>query len=961
MLKFAAAHPVLYRNLKRIRVYSIKGVFNASVIQSPEPVPFSSLDHSSFRQVNPGERWGRIFSCAWIRLDGALPAEIKDPVVLVKTNAEALVFTSDGEPCAALGGFSLPPALPPGSSPFKLIDGIKSSDGIIRLYMDCGYNGIMGVDLFAAKFGGAFIAERDADANGYYYDYLTLFLLAASTEDAALRRRLSSALLSSFRVYLDGNVCGARDILGGELSRPSESEFTFSAVGHGHLDLAWLWPQRETIRKSARTYIHALNNIEKYPGYIYGTSQPQQLAWLEAYYPGIYGRVQQAVKNGRIEMQGGFWCECDANLTGGESLIRQALYGKRFIAEAFDQDVRTCWLPDAFGFNANLPQILRGCGMDYFFTIKLTWNKVNNFPYRTFIWKGIDGSAVTAHIAPEGDYNSAAGPHNLLNGLKKNPERSTGTALLVYGAGDGGGGPGETHLELLNREKNLCGLPKVKEASAAEFFEKLETPEHIYTGELYLETHQGTYTTQAKIKRYNRLCELLLHNAECLSVVDGSYPRDFFDRIWKQVLFHQFHDILPGSSITRVNTEVVADYKRLETELNAYIADKSKCGADSALAFANLTSFERDEFVKHKGRWYRARLSPYSAREAEPPGNAFETLSFTGDSISNGLLSLRFTRGGEIASCTDNAGHELSGGYLNRLTLYTDMPVDVFNAWNIDSQYYKKPHRHPAARRHKTMIDGPRVIRVQEYVFGKSRVIQRVILEAGRDTVLFQTFADWRETHKMLRADFRPADYGGTVKCETAFGYIDRPTTENNSLERAQFEVCCHKWAAVTGNDYGFALLNNCKYGLRAKNGLISLNLLRSPKYPDKTADRGKHRFTYAFCPFASGDLLKVVRESYRLNHPLPPAGRNFEMLAGVSAPSVILETIKSAERGCGVVLRLYECLGRPAAADINVSIPHSAAWIADMLENRLERTKLNGLHFRPFEIKTILLENEGV
>ena len=290
--------------------------------------------------------------------------------------------------------------------------------------------------------------------------------------------------------------------------------------------MAWLWPLRETRRKSARTYVRALNTIESRPGYIYGTSQPQQLWWMKQEQPGLYARIKDAVAAGRIEPQGAFWIEPDTNLPSGESLVRQALVGRRFWADEFGitpEQMRLCWLPDTFGYNGNLPQILRKSGMDWFQTIKLSWNKVNDFPYRTFTWEGIDGSSVLVHMPPEGDYNSRAAADGLLRGIRHYPERDLDTALLVYGAGDGGGGPGEVHLELLDRERDLYGLPKVEFATADSFFRELEQHDivHRHVGELYLETHQGTYTTQAEMKRYNRLMERMLHNAEALAVIVG--------------------------------------------------------------------------------------------------------------------------------------------------------------------------------------------------------------------------------------------------------------------------------------------------------------------------------------------------------------------------------------------------------------------------------------------------------
>ncbi len=354
----------------------------------------------------------------------------------------------------------------------------------------------------------------------------------------------------------------------------------YIAIGHGHLDMAWLWPLRETRRKAARTYTRALNTIAARDGYIYGTSQPQQLYWIKQQHPELYERIKAAVASGRMELQGSFWVETDTNLPGGESLARQAMVGRRFLQQEFglsDDDLRLCWLPDTFGYNGNLPQILRKSGMDWFMTIKLAWNKVTVFPHRTFTWKGIDGTPVLVHMAPEGDYNSRGAADGLLTGLLQYPEKALNTALLVFGSGDGGGGPGEIHLEVTKREQNLRGLPRVEYSTATDFFRRLEEHDasqlHTHQGELYLETHQGTYTTQAAIKKGNRVVERKLHNAEALAAVVGDDSNAALEDHWRDVLLGHFHDILPGSTIERVAREARESLERIDSELDTYIAE----------------------------------------------------------------------------------------------------------------------------------------------------------------------------------------------------------------------------------------------------------------------------------------------------------------------------------------------------------------------------------------------------
>jgi alpha-mannosidase len=958
MLQLPIRLPGLYRKLLRIRtrIYTELRPLRAEILTSPEPIPFAELDRGAFRPLRPGTRWGKPFDCAWLRVTG--PAPPRDGVILLGIRGEGLVCSADGTPVDSVSTVWQLGDLPHGGGKYRDIP--CPPGGTVELYTDVTYNGFLLYERGRPRYHGAYTARRDPAVHSYYYDFLTLTVYAASTGDRERKRRLQNALNRSYAHFASGDTAAARAELAALLKDPSQSEFCYSAVGHGHLDMAWLWPLRETRRKAARTYIKALRNLERYDGFVYGTSQPQQLLWMKREYPGLYREIQRAVADGRMELQGAFWVECDTNLPGGESLARQALFGRAFLREEFgQQDIRLCWLPDAFGFSGSLPQILKKSGMDWFSTIKLQWNKVNVFPHRTFYWQGIDGSKVLAHIPPEGDYNSRAAADGLLNGLARYPEQALNTALLVYGSGDGGGGPGEVHLELLRRERSLEGLPQVRQESADSFFRRLETKDipHTHVGELYLETHQGTYTTQSRIKYYNRLLERKLHDAEALSVLTGTDCREALREPWRTLLLHQFHDIRPGSSIARVNAEAAAAYADLERELDGYIDGlTAKLPPGDKLSALNLTGFPRAEYVRAGETWYRANAAPYAAAALQPAGQ-FPELSFTADTLSNGLLTLRFAPDGEIVSCRDAEGGEHAAGGLNRLQLYRDPYQFPFDAWDMDRQYHTKRPRKLKMRYAGTRADGPVLIRRHSYAEAGLAIEQEILLEAGSDVVRFATTVRWHKTHRMLRAEFCPAHYGPAARCEIQFGHIERPTTENGSVETAQFEVCAHKWLAVSDERAGFALLNDCKYGHRAKNGQISLNLLRAPTFPDKTADRGEHRFTYAFCPFPADKLGKVIREAYRLNNPLRVCAAAFDSVVAADDPGVVIETLKPAESGSGTVLRLYESLGTERETALRTSLPHTRACETDLLERDLGPVDLRALRFGAFEIKTIRLE----
>jgi alpha-mannosidase len=959
-------HPVHRRRLRAIRdrVYRTVADLDVGIIRSPEPIPFAELDRSAFAPIAKGEVFGATLESAWLRITGPVPADEAGTQLMLGIRGEGLVYSPDGDILDSLSTVWIQGDLPHSGGRFRPVQHVDLSDGAIEVYADIAFNGHLFFGVGRGVFHGAHIAVRDDEAFRLYYDYLTLFVLAVSTDDVALSADLMTALAQAYRRFAAGDLRSAAERLGVELARPSTSEFVYSAIGHGHLDMAWVWPIRETKRKAARTYVKALNSIARYDDYVYGTSQPQQLQWTKERHPALFARIQDAVAAGRIELQGSFWVEPDTNLPSGESLVRQALVGRRFLQDEFalsDDDLRLCWLPDTFGYSGNLPQILRGCGMDWFQTIKLSWNRVNAFPHRTFHWEGIDGSSVLVHMPPEGDYNSRAAADGLLRGLDRYPERDLGSALLVYGAGDGGGGPGEVHLELLARERSLRGLPRVQTSTASDFFRALERRDipQRHAGELYLETHQGTYTTQGQTKRHNRRVERRLHETVALAAITGADIRDELEPLWRDVLLNQFHDIIPGSSIERVNREARESYVAVEAALDAVssrlVADLPH--ADAGPGALNLTSFTRRDHLRVDGRWFRADVGPYAAA-ALHPADPHPDLAFTADTITNGLLTVRFAPDGEIVSCTDAAGGEHVAAGFNRLAIYDDPFQFPFDAWDIDQRYTDTAPRILRVTATRTVIDGPLVIRHHEYRSPSCTVHQRIVLEAGSPVLRFETHVDWRESHRMLRAEFRPAHYGAEALCEIQFGHIARATTERDSVEKAQFEVCAHKWIATRDDGGGFALLNDAKYGHRAKNGLISLNLLRAPTFPDPTADRGTHEFTYAFMPFAVDDLGAVVREAYRLNNPLQVVdGVAFDSVVSTDDPGVVVETVKPSEDGSGVIVRLYESLGRPCTVSLTTAFGHARAVGTDLIERPAGPVDLARLAFRPFEIKTILLE----
>lgn len=959
------------RRLKSIRssIYTKVAKLQVEVHRSAEPIPPGSQYELKYRPIHSKRVWGGVYDCAWFRIRGSIPkhASGKHIVTLINLGGEAALYEGT-EPQSAI------------TPVMSYIDRLQScvgktvievahqaeADQKLEFYLDAGFNGYLGYPYGWGIFHYADLCTVDDALLAYYYDYLCIASMLSATTASAERAKLEQHLDESYAA-LGISIEKARSMLKPLFEGQPDESVNFTAVGHSHLDLAWLWPIRETKRKAQRTFAHQLSNAERYPDYVYGASQPWQFEFIKNNHPQQYAALQQMAARGQLEVQGGMYVEADTNLASGEALIRQIYYGKRFFREEFDQEMKICWLPDVFGYNGNLPQILQKSGLPYFMTTKLSWNEHNRFPYRSFVWNGIDDSQVLVHMPPDDSYNSAGSPACTRHAAGNYTEREQAPeALMVYGIGDGGGGPGEAHIELVNRQGSLAGSPRVTPGKAIDFFRKLE--QHTsklpsYSGELYLEKHQGTYTTQAANKAYNRRCEYALQNLETLCTLAQKkgrpYPQEKLDAWWKEVLLYQFHDILPGSSITRVYEESRARYEAILSEINAECADVLTflSGSDGTSAF-NPTSFDRHEYIHQNNNWFHADLAPYGFAPLQelPPQNG---LQFDEDVIENEFICVRFSKQGEIISAvTKTNGAEYAAGQLNTLRLYRDKWL-FFNAWDIDWKYFEKPSLRIKAFRHETFIDGPTVVRRNHYKHGRTILTQDVILYADRPIIYFQTTCDYHETFKMLRTDFDLAIESPFVTCDIQLGSIQRSTGDTTDIEKAQFEICAHKYVDLSDGKRGASLLNDSKYGHRVKGNRVSLNLLRSPISPDKTADRRVHNFTYALFLHKEGCGSETLKQGYFLNKPvlLAPGQVNVTSMAQTDNPAVVVETIKRPYSGDAVILRLYESQGAPATSCLSTAFAYTQAIETDLMENELGEINVNQLTFGPFEIKTIKLK----
>jgi len=953
---------------------------------TPEPVPFTGRENGTHLPLKIGDKWGKLWDCAWFHFTGMVPAEAagETVVLLLDLNGEGLVVDAEGTPVIGLTGvrsgfdYSLGR---PGKRVLPFANPARGGE-TVDVWVDAGNNDLFGGLPDGGALAEATIAVRRDDVQALCFDLEVLrelleYLPRTKARAARVLQALyDAALLLPQRGEPSAeSVAAARARLAPELARRGgDPALTVSAIGHAHIDLAWLWPLRETIRKGARTFSTALRMMERYPDYVFGASQPQLYQWMKEFYPALYAQVKARVAEGRWEVQGAMWVEPDANIPSGESLVRQILVGKRFFRDEFGVDVTNLWMPDVFGYSGSLPQILKAAGLTTFMTQKLSWSEVNTFPHHTFHWEGIDGSSVLVHMPPEGTYNSSAAPRAIARAEENFLDKAVSDRVLVlFGIGDGGGGPGEEHLERLARERDLQGLAPVVQEPSKTFFDRLELGSADYAvwrGELYLEKHQGTLTTQGRNKRFNRKMEFALRELELSAsrawLTSGTpYPKDALDRIWKEVLLLQFHDILPGSSITRVYDESLPRYAALMAEVQELTAaaDAACLSTGDTPIVLNSLSWDRQEWLKVGNEWRLASVPALGSVVVPAPADTLPAVSASATLLENEYLRVTLSENGDLISVFDKiAGRETlrAGEIGNTLAVYEDFG----DAWDFASDYAAAPPAYFALTDAEAFVDGPKAVVKQTRTFGASTLTQEISLTAGIRRLEFRTQVDWQEDNQMLRTAFPVAVNTDVARCEIQFGSIARPTTRNTTWEAAKREVCGHKWVDLSETNYGVALLNDCKYGYSVQDGALALTLLRSPSGPDPVADRARHEFTYALLPHAGDSAAgNVVREAYALNVPLrvvsgasPQAS-----LLRVDAENVIADTVKKAEDGDALIVRLYEAFGAAALATIQFGFTPTAVSRVDLMEENpqpLELTESSVTFLvSPFEIVTLRVE----
>ncbi len=1010
-------------------IYSDAAPLRVSAQICTDPIPYDEAVRREFRPVETGWRFGPVWSTAWLRVQGRVPESPRGrPIVLRFDSGTEATLWQDGVPIA---GFDA-------NHREHLLAAARAGDEFGG-YVEAACNRPLGATFFwwdspelrsrwAAPLPGRLdlceLAVRDDAVWRLHstYEFIRQYALLHDESSGAARALLDALRDATARIDpadVGATAGEAMDVLSQAMQRGDASSASACiAVGHAHIDTAWLWRTRETRRKCIRSFASALRLMEQNPGFRFTCSQAQQYAWLERDCPALFAQIAQRVREGRWEAGGAAWVEPDCNVPSGESLVRQILHGVAYWREKFGdaapQDY--LFLPDTFGFPACLPQIMRLAGLRTFVTNKLCWNDTTEFPHVSFVWRGLDGGEVLAHCTPGGDYNSDNSPRLWQRGerhVARMDQSRAGLWLQPYGYGDGGGGPTAQTALYAELAAKLDGLPRVRGGTIREFCRELWRRREAeraagrdfpaWDGELYLQYHRGTYTTQAWLKRANRLAEERLRSAELLTwfgprrAAHEPSARAELDAAWKTVLLNQFHDILPGSSIAEVYEDARREHDevartldaRIDTGLRAWANALGGGEARQSLLVFNPSSAPATAVVEHAGRELYVedvpalgvRVIDAAVAESAPPA----AVVVSGRSLRNALVAAEFDNAGRVARLWHvPSGRQAAAGPLNALTLYEDRPR-FWDAWDIDLEHEDSaaPVETPCER-FEIVRSGPLrgAIEIERPLGRASRIRQRYVLDAGSPRLDVLTWVDWREEHRLLRALFPVAVRSPRATYGTQFGFVERPTHRNTPADRAMFEVCAHRWMNLSAPGLGVALLNDGKYGHSCRGHVMGLTLLRAPRFPDASADVGEHEFTYSLMPHA-GDwrAAGVSCEAERLNRPLIVramdgafarecrewAPMEVEAADGLGGAGVEVVAAKPADDGNGRIVRLVETHGAQRQMRLHWRAGAARVEAVDLLERPLscEIGEVDGIRhdaasgvtsfvLRPFQIVTL-------
>ncbi|KAG0651153.1 Alpha-D-mannoside mannohydrolase [Hyphodiscus hymeniophilus] len=999
---------------------------------------FKDATSHEFKSTSVGEWFGPSWSTHWFKVQLTVPSELRKKELLElhwDANNEGMVWTEDGNPLQGLtgGGERVEWVLPD-----NFRDG---KEHIIYIEMACNgmFGNAPGGDTIQPPDPNKYFQLSKADIVAVNVVARHLYIDIWEIGDAAREfptdsweqhkaLKVANQIIDAFELGSQDSIIKGRKIAQEYLGKNVNSSDVYKSknqpivygIGHCHIDTCWLWPWAETKRKVARSWSNQCDLMDRYPEHRFAVSQAQQYKWLKEYYPYVFDRVKAKVKQGSFQPVGGSWVEHDTNMPSGESLVRQFLYGQRLFESNFGERCRTFWLPDTFGYSSQLPQLCRLAGMTRFFTQKLSWNNINKFPHTTFNWVALDGSQVICHMAPSETYTANADFGDVRRSVTQHKSMDQDeTSLLVFGKGDGGGGPTWEMLEKLRRCRGMSDtvgmLPRVHMGDSVEdFFDRLEKRAEdgldfvTWYGELYFELHRGTYTTQANNKRNNRKAEILLRDVELLATlasIKGSYkyPKKDIDDMWEATLLCQFHDCLPGSSIEMCYDDSDELYAKVFDAGEKLLKDLY----DTINVQAVSTLKSKDNLVAlNTMPWHRREIISTGDRQAGVAcgeGNVLniktfkvaETPEVTVEEIKSGVFVLQNDQlrievaEGCITSLYDRQAEReviAKGGKANQLVIFDDKPL-YWQAWDVEVFHLDSRKELSSGATKIVQNDAHQVsVMTETKISDKSWVKTTISLSAAfkgqQSYVEMHSEVEWKEDMKFLKVEF-PVDVRNTeASYETQYGVVRRPTHYNTTWDMAKFEVCCHKFADLSEHGYGVSILNDSKYGFATCGNLMRLSLLRAPKAPDAHADMGRHHIRWAILPH-QGDLSSTtVRTAYNFNNPLKlaeaPAG--FSSTASSNPikltgnPSLILDCIKRGEddedvsrgeleirKGKSVIVRIYDSLGGTSKGTIETSLDVKKVFRTNILEDDEDEIKIeNGkvdITLRPFEVATFRLQ----
>jgi len=971
-------------------------------------------------ELKIGDIWARTGQTAFIKKQIQIPEDWKGSYV-------ALDIMSGGEGLLSING-----------EPFH---GVDDNRGYVRLFESAQGGEILNLEI-EIKTGGYWEYEAsdektkpyiwsvcklmaiNKDIENAYYDFAVPCETIKYSEDKLVQKAVLDALYECFCMVDFRNKKSDVDKFVSELKLASSAlKEKFSAIdwhkeighifytGNSHIDVAWLWPLKETERKVGRTYNTLIQLMDEYPEYHFDCSQVPLFKYLEKNYPETFAKVVERVKEGRFEPIGGTWVENDTNLVSGESLVRQCLYGQRYFKNKLGCDVKVGWLPDVFGYTYSLPQIYKKSGLDYFMTTKLSWNDTNKFPYQVFNWEGIDGSKVLTYLSSCYVDSMDMKSHWEWYRMYKD-QLVCSDYLAPFGWGDGGGGPTRMALDKIRRLDNVPGFPKAVQGRVHDFFENVVAKSKnvpTYNGELYFEYHRGVYTSQANNKKFNRKSELLQRDAELLSVIvedyGVEYPKEQLVENWETILLNQFHDIIPGSSVNEVYKVSFEQYQQvmnsaksvINNALSVIASKADTSGAGTPVLIFNTLSHERSDVVELD--WSGSKKVTVYDMDGNPIPSQVEDnkIVFITDVLPPLGYTVYYVKEGSINFESELAAKDNSivtpfynielnvdgtigriwdiecerdvlpkGSRGNVLQLFEDKPTD-YDAWELETTYKDRAWEFECVEAPKVVYAGDvRIVVRTKYAYNKSTVSQDMIVYANKETIDFKTTVDWHEENTLFKTAFPIDVRSSKATYEIAYGNIERSTTDNTSIEQAQFEVPGHRWADLSETDYGVSILNESKFGWDIKGNTMRLTLLRSPKWPDKEADMGVHEFTYSLYPHDTNLLMDTICLAHGLNSPLytiltdnhkgdAPA----DAFAEVDTSNVIIDCVKQAEDDKDVIVRVYEPYGSRGNVIIGFNKEIVSIKETNLLEAEIAAEDLKveedsiAFYIKPYELRT--------